>query len=187
VEGIVDQIRTAACPVYISNINALQQIVVAGRDAALEAVTAQARQHGAHRAERLAVSVPSHSPLPQPVADCLEQAMIKLPLRPPSMPYVSNRGGRALYGAEAIRQDLETSMAHPLHWYDALEVMRELGATLFIEMAPGHVSPHLVAALFPSVRAVSIADQGLCYATVLAAREVATNMTTILEQVAQQF
>jgi hypothetical protein len=73
--------------------------------------------------------------------------------------------------AEAIRQDLATSVAHPVRWYDALEVMRELGATLFIEMAPGHVSTHLVAALFPSMRAVSIADQGLHYATVLAARE----------------
>jgi len=53
----------------------------------------------------------------------------------------------------------------------ALARQRELGATFFIEMAPGHVSTHLVAALFPGVRAVSIADQGLRYATVLAARE----------------
>ena len=44
---------------------------------------------------------------------------------------------------------------------DALEVLRELGAKLFLEMAPGHVSTHLVAALLPSVRAVSIADRGL--------------------------
>jgi malonate decarboxylase epsilon subunit len=171
VKGIVERIRTTACPVYISNINAPKQIVVAGRDAALDTVTAHARQEGAHHAERLAVSVPSHCPLMQPVADRLEQAMVKLPLRPPSMPYLSNRGGRALYDAEAIRQDLATSVAHPVRWYDALEVMRELGATLFIEMAPGHVSTRLVAALFPSVRAVSIADQGLRYATVLAARE----------------
>ena len=88
VEAIVERIRTAACPVYISNINAPQQIVVAGRDAALDTVTAQARQQGAHHAERLAVSVPSHCPLMQPVADRLEQAMVKLPLRPPSMLYM---------------------------------------------------------------------------------------------------
>jgi malonate decarboxylase epsilon subunit len=149
VEAIVERIRTAACPIYISNINAPQQIVVAGLDAALDTMTAQARQQGTHRAERLAVSVPSHSPLLQPVADRLEQAMVKLPLRPPSMPYVSNRGGGALCDAEAIRQDLATSVAHPVRWYDALEVLRELGATLFIEMAPGHVSTHLVVALFP--------------------------------------
>jgi malonate decarboxylase epsilon subunit len=171
VQGIVERIRTAACPVYISNINAPQQIVVAGRDATLDTVTAQARQEGAHRVERLAVSIPSHSPLLQPVADRLEQEMAKLSLQPPSMPYVSNRGGRALYDAEAIREDLATSVAHPVRWYDALEVLRELGANIFIEMAPGHISTHLVAKLFPNVRAVSIADQGVRYAVVLAGRE----------------
>ena len=171
VEGITERIRTTGLPVYISNINAPRQIVVAGSDAALDAATAQVRQQGARRAERLAVSVPSHCPLLQPVADRLEQLMARLALRPSSIPYVSNRGARPLYDAEAIRRDLATGVAHPVRWYDTLEVMRELGANLFIEMAPGHVSTHLVAELFPDVRAVSIADQGLRYATVLAARQ----------------
>jgi malonate decarboxylase epsilon subunit len=171
VEAIVERIRTAACPVYISNINAPQQIVVAGSEAALAAVTIQALQHGAHRAERLAVSVPSHCPLLQPVADRLADAMTTLPLRLPAMPYVSNRGGRALYDAEAIREDLATNVAHAVRWYDVLEVLRELGATLFLEMAPGHVSTQLVVQLFPAVRAISITDQGFHYAAVVAARE----------------
>ena len=96
--------------------------------------------------------------------------MARLPLRSPSMPYVSNRGGRPLSDAEAIRQDLATGVAHPVRWYDALEVTRELGVELFIEMPPGHVSTRLVTELIPGVRAVAVADQGLRYATVLAAR-----------------
>lgn len=94
-----------------------------------------------------------------------------LPLRPPGVPYVSNRGGRALWDAEAIREDLATNVAHPVRWYDALEVLRELGATLFLEMDPGHVSTQLVAQLLPGVRAVSITDRDLRYAAVVAARE----------------
>ncbi len=168
-ESIVERIRTPAFPAYISNINAPQQIVVAGSEAAVDAVIAQARQQGARRAERLAVSVPSHCSLLQPVAERLVQAMATLTLQPPSVPYVSNRGGRALYDAEAIRLDLSTNVAHPVRWYDALEVLRELGANLFFEMAPGHVSTHLVTELFPDVKAVSIADQGLRYGTVVAA------------------
>jgi malonate decarboxylase epsilon subunit len=168
---VVKQIRTAELPVYISNINAPGQIVIAGSDPALDAVMARARQQGARRAERLAVSVPSHCPLLQSIANRLVQAMASLALRRPSMPYLSNRGGRALYDAEAIRQDLATGVAHPVRWYNALEVIRELGAKLFIEMPPGHVSARLVTELFPDVRAVSIADKGLRYATVVAARE----------------
>jgi malonate decarboxylase epsilon subunit len=87
------------------------------------------------------------------------------------MPYVSNRGGRALRDADAIREDLATNVAHPVRWYDTLEVLPELGATLFLEMAPGHVSTQLVAQLLPGVRAVSITDRGLRYAAVVAARE----------------
>ena len=49
VEGILQQIRTAEFPVYISNINAPRQIVVAGSDATLDAVTAEVRQRGARR------------------------------------------------------------------------------------------------------------------------------------------
>ena len=74
VGNLVEQIRTAESPVYISNINAPRQIVVAGSDAALAAVIARALQHGARRAEPLAVAVPSHCPLLQSVADRLEKA-----------------------------------------------------------------------------------------------------------------
>jgi len=156
VEGLVEQIRTAKCPVYISNINGPQQIVVAGSEAGLAAVSAQARQHGAHRAVRLAVSVPSHCPLLKPVADRLVQGMSTLGMRPPAVPYISNRGGRALYDAEAIRVDLATNVAHPVRWYDTLEVLRELGATRFVEMPPGDVSTRLIRRLFPDDNSVSV-------------------------------
>jgi hypothetical protein len=39
-------------------------------------------------------------------------------------------------------------------------------------MAPGDVSTHLIAELLPDVRAISIADHGLGYATVVAGREI---------------
>lgn len=171
VEALVERIRTAERPVYVSNINAPLQIVVAGNDAALAAVAALAIQHGANRVDRLAVSVPSHCQLLQPVADRLAHAMAGLPLQPPETPYVGNRGGRVLRDADAIREDLATNVAHPVRWCDSLEVLGELGAALFLEMAPGRVSTQLVAQLLPEARAVSIEDRGLRYAVVVAARE----------------
>jgi malonate decarboxylase epsilon subunit len=181
-ERIVDRIRSASFPVYISNLNAPQQIVIAGSDAALDAAAAQARDAGARRTTRLSVSVPSHCPLLQPVADRLTEAMARLTLRPPTIPYLSNRGARVLDDAESIRADLATGVAHPVRWYDILEVLRELGANIFMEMIPGHVSTHLVAELFPDVTAVSIADQGLGYASFAAARRLAKANDTSLPQ-----
>ena len=116
------------------------------------------------------MSIPSHCPLLQPVADRLAEAMAKLTLRSPSIPYLSNRTARVLDDEEDIRRDLATEVAHPVRWYDILEVLQELGAKLFVEMIPGHVSTHLVRELLTDVTAVSIADQGLNYAKVVAAR-----------------
>jgi malonate decarboxylase epsilon subunit len=163
---ITEGIRSKLFPAYVSNINAPRQIVVAGNDAALDLVIARARQQGARRGERLAVSVPSHCPLLQPIADRLTEKMAGIVLRPPSLPYVSNRGGRTLYDAGAIGRDLATNVVHTVRWYDTLEVLRELGATAFLEMPPGHVSTRLITELLPDVRAVAIADQGLRRAVV---------------------
>jgi malonate decarboxylase epsilon subunit len=173
VEGIVERFRTPELLVYLANINAPRQMVIAGSDAALDTVANQARLAGANRVERLAVSVPSHCPLLEPIAERLGQEMARLSLKTPSIPYISNRGGRALYDAEAIRQDLATSIAHPVRWFDALEVLRELGTTLFAEMPPGHVSTRLITRWLPGVRAIAIADQGLRYAT-MASRSAET-------------
>jgi malonate decarboxylase epsilon subunit len=167
-DEIIKQIGTAEFPVYLSNINSPRQLVIAGSNAALDAVTTRARQKGARRVKRLEINVPSHCPLLQPVADRLTQLMAGLDLRSPSIPYMSNRGGRAVYDSESIRQDLATGVAHPVRWWDALEVVHELGADFFLEMPPGHVSTSLVAQLFPNEKAIAIADQGLRYATALA-------------------
>ena len=171
VESIVARIRTPELPVYVSNLNAPRQIVIAGSDR--RSVRRSPRLAGKVRAGPC-VSRSRSRPIarswsPSPIAFSNRWRASRF--EPPSIPYVSNRGGRPLYDAEAIRQDLATGVAHPVRWYDTLEVLRELGANLFIEMVPGHVSTHLVTEFIPDVRAVSIADQGLRHATVLAARE----------------
>jgi malonate decarboxylase epsilon subunit len=50
-------------PVYLANLNAPRQLVISGSTPALDAVAALALAHGASRAERLAVPVPSHCAL----------------------------------------------------------------------------------------------------------------------------
>jgi malonate decarboxylase epsilon subunit len=57
------EVHSAESPVYLANINADNQVVIAGSDAAMQAVAELARSRGAGLAKRLAVSVPSHCPL----------------------------------------------------------------------------------------------------------------------------
>jgi malonate decarboxylase epsilon subunit len=150
--------------------NAPLQVCVAGADEALERVLDLAREHGAHRVRRLAVPTPSHTTLMAPVAAKLERALAAVPMDPPSVPYLSNVGGRALRDPEQIRDDLARSVEWPVRWHDATTLLFELGVRLFVELPPGHVLTDLATVAFPEARAIAVADAGVGSAVTLIAR-----------------
>jgi malonate decarboxylase epsilon subunit len=135
---LVKNAYTEQNPVYVGNINAPRQIVIAGSYEGMDKVLDAARKSGARKAVRLHVSEPSHCPLLQPVAEALKKSLQAIHLQEPKMVYAGNVTGRALRSAEAISEDLATNIAHGVRWYDATTVLRELGCHLFLEMSPGH-------------------------------------------------
>lgn len=156
VEALADDaLRDAATRVYIANVNAPRQIVVAGSDAALDAFNARAVAHGAHRAMRLAVSVPSHCELLARASEELVAYAADVPFRAPRSTYVGNRSARALRTADAIRDDLATNMRHTVRWFDALTAIVEFGATLLVEAPPGQVLTDIAHATHPDVSALA--------------------------------
>ena len=158
VADLVQSVYSPKSPLFISGVNAPRQIVVAGADAALAIVAERAHLAGATRARRLSVSVPSHCNLLENQAENLRRAMAGIKLSPPKLVYIDNRGGRELYSAESICEDLATNMAHPVRWHDATGVMYERGVRLFVELPPGRVLTALAAAAFPDVRAVACGE-----------------------------
>jgi malonate decarboxylase epsilon subunit len=155
VSRLVEQANSAEAPVFVSNVNAQRQIVIAGADSAMEKVLNEARRQGATKAERLRVSVPSHCPLLTPVATRLKEEFRKLEIRNPSIPYISNVRARPLRTAQAVAEDLATNVAHGVRWSDTTYVLAELGCDLFIEMQPGHVLTNLAAEALPQIRSIA--------------------------------
>jgi malonate decarboxylase epsilon subunit len=145
-------------PVYIGNVNAPRQIVMAGSDAALDAVIERALAAGARKATRLAVSVPSHSELLADAAGQLLDYAQEIPFRAPASIYVGNRGGRPLHGAAAIRDDLATNMRHTVRWFDALNVMLEMGAQVVVEAPPGQVLTDIVREQWPETTTLALSS-----------------------------
>ncbi|MCC8404352.1 malonate decarboxylase subunit epsilon [Paraburkholderia sp. MMS20-SJTN17] len=141
--------------VYIGNVNAPRQIVVAGADDALDAFIEHALAAGARKATRLAVSVPSHCELLAHASDELLAYSRELPFERPRGIYIGNRGGRPLYTAEAIREDLATNMRYTVRWFDALTAMQEMGAHVLVEAPPGQVSTDIVREYFPEAIALA--------------------------------
>lgn len=141
--------------VYVANVNAPRQIVVAGADTALDAFSARALDAGARRAMRLAVTVPSHCELLDDAADRLVAWSKDIPFRAPHGVYVDNRGGRPLRSGDAIRDDLATNMRYTVRWFDALTLMIESGATVFVEAPPGEVLTDITREHYPDVTALA--------------------------------
>jgi malonate decarboxylase epsilon subunit len=156
VTSIVKAAYSEIHPVFIGNINAPRQIVIAGSIVAMDQVLTEARRRGAKKAVRLDVSVPSHCPLLQPVADVLTTQIAKLTLQTPRMIYVANINARAMRAREQIGFDLANSIAHAVRWYDATMVLQELGCRLFLEMPPGHILSDLAHQSLPGVQSLPV-------------------------------
>ena len=125
--------------VYLANLNAETQIVIAGRDEAMAEVAQLALRAGASKAQRLAVSVPSHCALLDKPAAELAKAFAGASLRRPWCAYLSGSTARVLWDPQRIADDLAMNMARPVHWQEAMVAADERDARLAIEMPPGGV------------------------------------------------
>ncbi|GLU30937.1 malonate decarboxylase subunit epsilon [Trinickia caryophylli] len=141
--------------VYVGNVNAPRQIVVAGANDALERFGERALAAGAHRAKRLDVSVPSHCELLAQAADELSAFARELTFRAPRAVYVANRNARALRTGDAVREDLVTNMRYTVRWFDSLTALVEMGATVFVEVPPGQVLTSIAQVSYPEIPALS--------------------------------
>jgi malonate decarboxylase epsilon subunit len=141
--------------VYIGNVNAPRQIVMAGADAALDNFLERALRAGARKASRLAVSVPSHCELLAQASDALVDFAKEVPFNAPVSTYVGNRSARPLHTADAIREDLATNMRYTVRWFDALTVMIEMGTRVVLEAPPGQVLTDITREVFPDVTALA--------------------------------
>ncbi|WP_322786921.1 ACP S-malonyltransferase [Paraburkholderia sprentiae] len=73
-ERLIARVSSNADPVFLANINAETQMVVAGSDASMSRLAALASERGAQRCERLDVAVPSHCALLDAPAAALADA-----------------------------------------------------------------------------------------------------------------
>ncbi|MGE8098390.1 malonate decarboxylase subunit epsilon [Pseudomonas fluorescens] len=148
VEGLLSRVHSIETPVYLANINADNQMVIAGSDAAMNAVAELARGCGAGVAKRLAVSVPSHCPLLDEPAQVLAEAFAKVPLQLPTIGYLSGSRARPIRSVEALREDLAFNMCRVVDWRGTVQSAYERGVRLHIELPPGAVLTGLARRVF---------------------------------------
>jgi len=148
VEVLLAQVHGPQTPVYLANINADNQLVIAGSDEAMNAVAQLARGCGVGVAKRLAVSVPSHCPLLDEPAQRLAEAFAGVPLRIPTLGYLSGSRARPIRAVEQLRDDLAFNMCRVVDWRGTVQSAYERGVRLQIELPPGAVLTGLARRVF---------------------------------------
>ncbi|OQR33967.1 malonate decarboxylase subunit epsilon [Pseudomonas sp. Bc-h] len=155
VEGLVEKIHSKDTPVYLANINADTQFVIAGSDHAMTDVAALAKAQGAAAAKRLAVSVPSHCELLNEPAQTLAQALADVSVHVPTLKYLSGSTARPIFNADKLRDDLAFNMCRVIDWRSTVQTAYERGARLQIELPPGTVLTGLARKIFEQGSAVA--------------------------------
>lgn len=139
VEALITEVHSAETPLYLANINADAQMVVAGSDIAMAQIAELAKAHGAAAVKRLAVSVPSHCALLEQPASALAEAFATVSMRAPAVRYLSGSTARLIMTADKLRDDLTYNMCRVIDWRSTVQTAYERGVRLQIELPPGTV------------------------------------------------
>ncbi len=142
-ETVADVCRRAG-DVQVANDNAPGQIVISGPSEGVERATDLAKEAGAKRVIRLAVSIAAHSVLMQSIVDEFEEAVMGAGIQTSQVPVVGNITARPLDGVPAIQEELIGQLMAPVRWVDSIHYMVDQGIDTFVEIGPGDVLTGLI-------------------------------------------
>ncbi len=145
--GITDQIVVAA------NFNCPGQVVISGSIEGIDKACKLLKEHGAKRALKLNVSGAFHSPLMQPAAIDLQEAIIATTFHAPTCPIYQNVNAYPQTDPAEIKRNLVAQLTAPVRWTQTVRNMINDGATAFQEFGPGDVLKGLIRKINPEVEA----------------------------------
>ena len=122
-----------------ANYNSPGQIVIGGHAEAVDKALVQLAERGVRKAVKLAVSVPSHTPLMREAANRLGEAMSGLAWQAPQLPVVQNVDAEVHEGIESIRDALVRQLYLPVQWTGCVQALAAGGTTRVLECGPGKV------------------------------------------------
>jgi [acyl-carrier-protein] S-malonyltransferase len=122
-----------------ANMNAPDQVVIAGSKAAVERAMVRAKALGARRAIPLPVSAPFHCALMTPAQDRLAPDLRALTVSDPRVPVVANVDGDPRRDAAASIDALVRQVSSPVRWEDVMRRLASEGVHKYVEVGPGTV------------------------------------------------
>lgn len=143
-----------------ANYNSPGQIVIGGHAAAVDRALALLAERGVRKAIKLAVSVPSHTPLMREAANRLSATMAGMHWHEPVIPVVQNVDAQVHDGLQSIRDALVRQLYLPVQWTGCMQALAARGITRVAECGPGKVLAGLVKRIDKTIDARALGTPG---------------------------
>jgi len=136
----------AATDLSLAAVNGPRQCVVAGPEPAIAALQRLAEEQN-RPARRLNVSHAFHSTLMEPILDAFGQALARVPLAEPAIPFLSNLSGGWIAAAEAMDPAYWTRhLRGTVRFADNLAALGAEPGRILVEVGPGNTLSRLARA-----------------------------------------
>ena len=155
-DAVVEQVCSEVSGSHVvvpANYNSPGQIVIGGHADAVDKALAALAEQGVRKAVKLAVSVPSHTPLMREAANQLGEALGGVDWDLPKIPVTQNVDAVVHQSPEAIRDALVRQLYLPVRWTQCVQAMAGNGATHFVECGPAKVLSGLMRRIDKSLNA----------------------------------
>jgi [acyl-carrier-protein] S-malonyltransferase len=156
VEEICKEVSTPDSCIVPCNYNSPGQIVIGGHATALERATAVLNERGVRKVIRVAMSVPSHTPLMREAAAQLGEFMKTLAWSMPDRRVIQNADVLAHSSVDTIQDALIRQLYSPVRWTECVQKLAANGATHIVECGPGKVLTGLIKRIDKTLEARAI-------------------------------
>ncbi len=147
---------SAAGVVVIANDNNAGQIVISGMKQAVELAVEKAKELGA-KGMLLNVSAPFHSPLMEPAAAEMREALVKVTINEPVSTLVANVTARPIGSKDEIADLLVRQVTGRVRWRESVQWLAGEGhVTTFAELGAGKVLTGMSKRIAPEANSVAL-------------------------------
>lgn len=123
----------------VANDNSPGQVVISGHKTAIDRAIQIATERGAKRAIPLAVSAPFHSPLMEPAAAVMKDALKSVTSHIPGAPIIANFSTTSVTDCKMAKALLVSQVTGRVRWRESMLTLKEQDVTHVIEIGAGKV------------------------------------------------
>lgn len=144
-------------PCVVANDNNVGNIVISGKKEGVDAAIAWANSQGA-RAIMLNVSAPFHSPLMEPAASAMQEALASSEIAAPQTNLFANVTASPTRDASAIAPLLVAQVTGRVRWRESILAMVDHGITHFVEIGAGKTLSQMIKRIAPGAKSLVLSE-----------------------------